>query len=224
MEIKDSEKKIEEKNAKIEMAPKKPLFSFDFDGVICRPPLGQNRILGRDLHDDELPESIRLVDGPAHGFRRKSYLQMRGLFETLKYLGRIPMPHAREGLLCMSEVRRMVIITGRSYLAKQIVEAWLKKYDMTQFFEGIYANNTDLGTRLYKLHTLRDMGITEHADDDGAISYYLARRGIQVYLRDWTRNEGLPYPESVVHFENIAQIAEDLEKRDELRKRGDLTS
>ena len=61
------------------------------------------------------------------------------------------MPRAREGLEAMSEVRRMVIITGRSFLAKEIVEAWLKKYDMSQFFEGVYPNNTDLGTRLYKL-------------------------------------------------------------------------
>lgn len=210
---------MEEKENKIENTPKKPLFSFDFDGVICRPPLGQNRILGRELHDDELPESIRQVDAPAHGFRQKSYLQLRGLFETIKYLGRIPMPHAREGLICMTEVRRLVIITGRSYLAKQIVETWLKKYDMTQFFETVYANNTDLGTRLYKLHTLQNLGITEHADDDGAISYYLARRGIQVYLRDWNRNVGLPYPDSVIHFQNIAQIAEDLAKKDQLLKK-----
>lgn len=192
----------------------KPLFSFDFDGVICRPPLGQNRVLGRKLHDDELPESVRLVDGPVHGLSQKSWLKFRGFFETIKYLGRVPMPRAREGLVAMSEVRRPVIITGRSFLAKEIVAAWLKRYDMAQFFDGIYPNNTDVGTRLYKLHTLRNMGITEHADDDGAISYYLARKGIQIYLRDWSRNVGLPYPDGVVHFRQIEEIVPHLIERD----------
>lgn len=201
----------------------KPLFSFDFDGVICRPPLGQNRVLGRQLHDDELPESVRRVDAPAKGFQDKTWLKFRGFFETIKYLGRIPMPQAREGIVAINELRRPVIITGRSFLAKEIVEAWLKKYDMTQFFEGVYANNTNVGTRLYKLYTLRAMGITEHADDDGAISYYLARKGIQVYLRDWSRNEGLPYPSSVVHFRNIEEIAQHLAKHDQQVKQGDLS-
>jgi hypothetical protein len=124
------------------------------------------------------------------------------------------MPHAREGLEAISQLRRLVIITGRSYLAKEIVEVWLKKYEMSHLFEGIYPNNTNLGTRQYKLRTLRHMHITEHADDDGAISYYLAHKNIKVYLRDWPRNLGLPYPESVVHFQNIAEIAADLTKRE----------
>src|SRR3954471_9680878 len=57
----------------------KPYISFDFDGVICRPPFGMNQVLGRNLHEEELPESIRMVDGPATTLKRRVYLQARGL-------------------------------------------------------------------------------------------------------------------------------------------------
>jgi len=212
-------RKMDDQTDKIQKV--KPLFSFDFDGVICRPPLGQNRVLGRKLHDDELPESVRQVDAPAKGLSQKSWLRFRGFFETIKYLGRVPMPRAYEGVVAISQVRRLVIITGRSFLAKEIVEAWLRKYNMAQYFIGVYPNNTDLGTRKYKLHTLRNMGITEHADDDGAISYYLANKGIQIYLRDWEQNVGLPYAQSVVHFQNIEEIVPHLVEIDRRAAQGE---
>ncbi|HEX2915135.1 MAG TPA: hypothetical protein VH186_30365 [Chloroflexia bacterium] len=191
----------------------KPFISFDFDGVICRPPFGQNRVLGRKLHDEELPENIRVVEGPAATWQRRAYLQARGLFEDLKYLGRDPMSAAREGIIAVSQYRTPIIITGRSYLAKRIVEAWLKKYNMEEYFAAIYANNTELPTRQFKLYMLRHLNIDEHVDDDGAITYYLAKKGVrQLFLRDWPRNMGLPYPDNVVHFTNIAEIANHLAK------------
>ncbi len=192
----------------------KPFISFDFDGVICRPPFGQNRVLGRRLHDEELPESVRQVDSQATDLQRRIYLQARGLFENLKYFGRDPMPAAREGIIAVSEYRTPIIVTGRSYLAKQIIESWLKKHQMQEYFAAIYANNTALPTRQFKLHMLRRLNIDEHVDDDGAITYYLAKKGIrQLFLRDWPRNEGLPYPDNVRHFTNIAEIASDLAKK-----------
>ena len=193
--------------------PDRPFFSFDLDGVICRPPFGMNQILGRNLHEDELPENIRMANGPATTWSKKNYLKLRGLFETAKYFGRKPMPMAREGIIEISKHRNPVIITGRSFLAHQIVEAWLTRYNMRQYFSGIYPNDTELRTRKYKLHMLRKLNITEHADDDGEITYYLARKGIpRLYLRDWPRNEGLPYPDNVIHFLYIMEIAQDLAK------------
>ena len=191
----------------------KPLISFDFDGVVCLPPFGQNRVLGRHLHDEELPENIRMVDGPATTWQRRTYLQARGLFEDLKYLGRVPMANAREGIIEVCKYRTPVIITGRSYMAKRIIEAWLKKFDMADYFSAIYANNTALPTRQFKLYMLRRLNIQEHLDDDGAITYYLATKGIkQLFLRDWDRNQGLPYPPNVEHFTNISEIVATLAK------------
>lgn len=191
----------------------KPFISFDFDGVICRPPFGMNQVLGRKLSEEELPQIVREIDGPALGWERRIYLQVRGMFEDLKYLGRDPMPAAREGIIAVSQYRTPIIITGRSYMAKRIIDAWLKKYDMEEYFAAIYANNTALPTRQFKLHMLRRLNIDEHVDDDGAITYYLAKRGVkQLFLRDWPRNSGLPYPDSVQHFTNIAEIAKTLAK------------
>jgi hypothetical protein len=192
----------------------KPIISFDFDGVICRPPFGFNMVLGRKLHDEELPESIREIDGPAQNQAQRVYLSLRGLFfENAKYYGRDPMEGAREGIIAVSQYRTPIIITGRSYLAKGIIEAWLKKYNMNEYFEAIYANNTALPTRQFKLHMLRRLNINEHVDDDGAITYYLATKGIkQLYLRNWPRNIGLPYPKNVERFTDITEIAQSLAK------------
>ncbi len=190
----------------------KPLISFDFDGVVCRPPFGRNAVLGRKLHDEDLPESVRQIDGPASTLTQRIYLQLRGsIFETAKYFGRDPMPGAREGIIAVSQYRTPIIITGRSYLAKSIIDAWLKKYKMEEYFSAIYANNTALPTRQFKLHMLRRLNISEHVDDDGAITYYLAKKGIrQLFLRDWPRNADLPYPANVQHFTNIIEIAQNL--------------
>jgi hypothetical protein len=194
--------------------PNKPFFSFDFDGVICNPPFGQNRLLSRKLHDDELPELIRRMDADPKSFRGKGYRKLRNAVETLKYYGRVPLPHAKEGVAAVAAQRNLVIITGRSFLATRIVRNWLERYGMDQHFLGIYANFTDLRTRKYKLHMLRGWNITEHADDDGGIIYYLAKRGIgQLYLRDWKENMGMPYPDNVVHFTDIAEIAKHLEQK-----------
>jgi hypothetical protein len=199
--------------------PDRPYFSFDLDGVICRPPFGMNQVLGRDLYEDELPANIKLVNGPATTWTRKNYLKMRGLFELAKYFGRKPMPMAREGLIEVSKYRTPLIITGRSFLAHQIIEAWLTRYNMRQYFGGIYPNDTNLRTRKYKLHMLRKMGIEEHADDDGEITYYLAKMGIpRLYLRDWPRNAGLPYPDNVKHIKYLVEIAQDLASLEKTRK------
>lgn len=192
----------------------KPYISFDFDGVICRPPFGLNQVLGRNLHEEDLPESIRMVDGPATTLKRRIYLQARGLVEDLKYFGRDPMEAAREGIIAVSQYRTPIIITGRSYMAKTIIDAWLKRYKMEEYFAAIYANNTALPTRQFKLYMLRRLNIDEHVDDDGAITYYLAKKGVkQLFLRDWSRNQGLPYPQNVIHFTNIAEIAQYLSRK-----------
>ncbi len=199
--------------------PDRPVISFDLDGVICRPPFGINQTLGMGRFEDELPPNIRLVNGPAETLAKKNYLKVRGLVETVKYFGRKPMPMAREGIIEVTKYRNPIIITGRSFLAHQIIEAWLTKWKMRHYFAGIYPNNTNLRTRKYKLHMLRTMGINEHVDDDGEITYYLAKMGIpRVYLRDWARNAGFSYPDNVIHIRYLLEIANDLAQLDKKGK------
>lgn len=199
--------------------PGKPFISFDFDGVICRPPLNQNRVLGRKLYTDELPTNIRRVDVVPTDLVGKGMRGLRNTVEAMKYFGRIPMPNAKAGLAEVAKHRNLIIITGRSHLARPIVEAWLKRYGMSEYFLGIFANYTDLRTRKFKLHLLRGFNIEEHVDDDGAITYYLAKTGIdQLYLRDWPSNAGLPYPDNVFHFLDIAQVARHIEEKQQKPK------
>jgi hypothetical protein len=192
--------------------PTKPFFSFDLDGVIGTPLLGLDWTLSRKLTEDEIGE-VRRLDGPVEGFANKTLLKFNDLSQRLRYFGRRPLPGTKEGLAEISQMRNLVIITGRSHLAKVIVEAWLKRYQLDPYILQVYANFTDQSTRKYKLHLLRQFGIQEHADDDGGIVYYLAKRGIpRIYVRDWRRNQGLPFPENVVHFSQITEIARDLKK------------
>jgi len=192
--------------------PTKPFFSFDLDGVIGTPLFGLDWTLSRKLTEDELGE-VKRLDGPVEGFANKTLLKFNDLSQRLRYFGRRPLPGTKEGLTEISQMRNLVIITGRSHLARVIVEAWLKRYQLDPYILQVYANYTDQTTRKYKLHLLRQFGIQEHADDDGGIVYYLAKRGIQrVYVRDWSRNRGLLYPENVVHFSKISEIARDLKK------------
>jgi hypothetical protein len=58
---------------------------------------------------------------------------------------------------------------------------------------------------------VRDLGAGEHVDDDGATAYYLAHHSLpRVYLRDWPRNRGLPYPANVEVVGSLIEIAERL--------------
>ncbi len=197
-----------------------PFFSFDLDGVIGTPLFNYNIAVRRSLHEDELPEKIGRLDGPVEGFRKRTSRKFYDFSQNFRYFGRRPMPNVQEGLEAITQVRNLVIITGRSFLAKRIVEAWLKRYGLDGYFAGIYPNFTDQSTRKYKLYLLRQFGIQEHADDDGSITYYLAKRGIpRLYLRDWPQNAGLPYPDTVVHFRDVIEIARHLQEYDR-RKNG----
>jgi hypothetical protein len=193
--------------------PAKPFFSFDLDGVIGTPLLGLDWTLSRKLTDDEIGE-VRRVDRAISGLPGRVSLKFKDLSQQLRYFGRRPMPGAHAGIAEVYKHRNLIIITGRSHLARKIVQAWLKRYQLDKYILDVFANYTDQSTRKYKLHLLRQFEINEHADDDGGIVYYLAKCGVShVYLRDWRRNTGLPYPSNVVRFTHISEIARDIESR-----------
>ncbi len=188
----------------------KPEIAFDLDGVLCRPPLGVNVAISRVLHDHPLPEKYRL-----HTDEARKHGLLRIGFETLKYLGRRPMPDALEGLQAISEYRTPVIVTARHAGGTPRIRRWLEKYDLARYINQIYANNTSLSPAEHKLRTARERGITEHVDDDGSVAYYLAKHGLpRVYLRGWFLNRGLPYPPSVHRIRRLIDIAEDLRQVD----------
>lgn len=213
--------KVIEKITPGENKDEKPMLGFDFDGIISSPPFNMNLALGRQIRTEELPDEVLFADDiPPAGFINHQIHRLRKFSQYARYFRRKPMPFAFEGIEQLSQIRRPVIITARSHLAKPIVESWLKKHNVAQYFHHIYTNNTNLPSYQYKLYTLRQQGIEEHIDDDGTITHYLATKGIrQLYLRIWPQNRGLPYPDNVYEFTNLSEVAQHIQQQDALKQR-----
>jgi hypothetical protein len=181
--------------------------TFDLDGVICQPPFGVNVGISRNLSVPPLPAVIMPRRPHRAGLRRT----LNVLMHTVRYLGRKPMPDAREGLLAIREHREVLLVTARSALILPLIEAWLRQHNLRDCFAAVFANDTTLRSAQFKLHKVRELGAGEHIDDDGATAYYLARHSLpRVYLRDWPRNRGLPYPANVEVVGSLMEIAERL--------------
>lgn len=195
------------------------LLTVDMDGVLASPPLGlPNVAISRRLRDGQLPAQVERVASQVF----PTSLLAAGL-QRLRYGGRRPLPSVAEGLAAMAEQRELVLVTGRSWLAVPSIEAWLARHDLRRHFAAIYANDTRLRSAEFKLWMARQLGAYEHVDDDGSIAYYLARNGLRrVFLRDWWRNRGLPYPPQVVIVRSLLELAEHLvdEKRAAPKEKG----
>ena len=181
-----------------------PMISVDLDGVICSPFLNRNLAIKRDLEIPPLPTPIR-GDAEAQETR---YLFVRRMWQEVRYAGRRPLPRVREGLAELAKVRKPVLVTGRSWLAKEIILRWLDRHGLAEYISEIYPNNTNLSSAQFKLWSVQRLQVAEHIDDDGSVALYLAKHGIKVFLRDWPQNRGLPYPsEAVSVFEDLIEVA-----------------
>jgi hypothetical protein len=183
---------------------------MDMDGVICTPFLGRNIAISRKLALPPAPGNVRELSTED---RRRAYRQLRHRWEMLRYMGRRPLPGIREGLVALSEVRAPLLVTGRSLFARRLIHRWLERYELDSFFSEVLPNNTDLATAHYKLWIAQRRGHGEHVDDDGSVVYYMAKHGIRVFLRDWPRNRGLPYPDNVTVYRHLEEVAECLRER-----------
>ncbi|HEX2171685.1 MAG TPA: hypothetical protein VHL09_04515 [Dehalococcoidia bacterium] len=189
----------------------RPFIMLDLDGVIARPALGWNVVISRTLSIPPLPEDVRRATPPG---RRSTRHVIHRLGHEVRYLGRRPLPIARDALAEIVRYRRPIIVTGRSWLVHGSIRRWLERHDLTTYIEEVVPNDTNLRTAQFKLRVARSRQIEEQVDDDGSIAYYLARNGLsRVYLCDWPRNRGLPYPPNVVVVPNLLGVAEDLARR-----------
>jgi hypothetical protein len=177
---------------------------MDMDGVICTPFLGTNIAISRKLGLPALPPHV--VERTTES--RRTYERLRRRWETVRYTGRKPLPGIREGLQALCTVRRPVLVTGRSWFARHLIQRWLERYELDGFFDRVLPNNTDLSTPHYKLWTAQRFGHNEHVDDDGSVVHYMASHGVRVFLKDWPRNRGLPYPANVTVYRRLEEVAE----------------
>jgi phosphoglycolate phosphatase-like HAD superfamily hydrolase len=190
--------------------PTAPILTLDLDGVIVRPPLGWNVAISRRLDVPPLPATVRRVDTSTRW--RERYWLLRSGFEIARYSGRSPLPGVRGALAALAERRRLVVLSGRRWVVRPLVWRWLRRHGLAPYVAEVYLNDVHLPSAQYKLHTLQYLGATEHVDDDGATAYYLARHGgVTVYLCDWPRHRGLPYPPSVQVVRGLPDVARRLD-------------
>ncbi|MHB8619243.1 MAG: hypothetical protein ACYDAG_06710 [Chloroflexota bacterium] len=187
-----------------------PPITLDMDGVICTPFLNSNIAISRGLALPPLPPAVILKELTPE--QRRGYQRLRRRWEYLRYLGRRPLPGVMEGLRALAQIRQPVLVTGRSWFARSLIERWLTRHGLAEFFDRLLPNNTALASGQFKLWTSHSLGSREHVDDDGSIAYYLANQGLRVYLRDWPRNRGLPYPRQVTAYHLLTEVAEHLSR------------
>lgn len=186
-----------------------PPLTLDLDGVIVRPPLGRNVAISRRLDLPPLPTTIRYVDTGTRW--RHTYWLLRSGLEIARYSGRRPLPGVREALAELAERRRLLVLSGRRWVVRPLVWRWLARHGLAEYVAEVHLNDAHLPSAQFKLHMAQRLGVAEHVDDDGATAYYLARHGITVYLCDWPRNRGLPYPPGVRPVRDLGEVASRLD-------------
>ena len=172
----------------------RPLMTVDMDGVFCEPPLGRNLGIHRSFYDPTAEPH------PAKVYPR----WVREPLDRLRVDFRRPMPGAREALLRLATVRRLVVVTGR----RTVPTWWLRHHDFEGIFEALYVNRSALGSAHYKQATLRRLGAVEHVEDDARTAQLLAQTtDIHVYLCDWPRNRDLALAPAVERVESLLYLA-----------------
>lgn len=183
-----------------------PTLALDLDGVIVRPPLGWNVAIGRRLDLPVLPEAVQGI-GTHTPWGRRYWLARAG-FEVARYSGRSPLPGVREALPELAALRRLVVVSGRRWVVRPLVRRWLARNGLADYVADVYLNDVALPSAQFKLWTLRRLQIGEHVDDDGSTAYYLASHSAAVvYLCQWPRNRGLPYPANVRPVRDLRDLA-----------------
>jgi len=187
----------------------RPIFSFDVDGVLCRPPLGLNLAIAGRFGIPPLPEPVA-HEAQARSRGRRA---LAAALEALRFAWRTPMPDAAAGLAAVSAVVTPVIVTGRSDVGRGLMERWLERHGLKAYFTDIHMSIGALRGPQFKLATLRRRDIFQHIDDDGATVRYLAADGrARIYLRDWPLNRG-EYPANVTVVRSLGDLAETLARR-----------
>jgi hypothetical protein len=174
------------------------------DGVLCRPILWFNLAISRDV---QRAPDLRERQVKAIGSFARRVIDS-DLGQSLRYGWRPPMPQVREGLAALSDVRRLVLLSGRPETARGATERWLKKNGLRDYFSDVILNDRGMPNSSFKLYVTRQRGSLEHVDDDGRVAYFLTKDADRtVYLVSWLANAGLPYPPGVRRVRSLAHAA-----------------
>lgn len=179
------------------MTDPRPTLTVDMDGVFCEPFFGLNLGIHRTFLDAAAPPPV--ADVPARWLGTP--------LDHLRFNPRRPLPGAREALQRLSQVRRLVVLTGR----RTRPGWWLRVHGFEGLFDEVIINTGPRKSPHFKLETIAALGSAEHVDDDPRTVQLLAERSdARVFLRDWPRNRDLPYHPRVERVRDLADLADRL--------------
>ncbi|MEX2446893.1 MAG: hypothetical protein WD734_06075 [Dehalococcoidia bacterium] len=171
-----------------------PLLTLDLDGVICRPVLGQNVGIHATFLDP-------LAEPPP---ARVYPSWLNAPLDHLRFDFRRPMPGVHEALRELGRRRRLVIVTGR----RTPPTRWLRHHGLDALVDDVVVNRTGLRSPHYKLAALREIGATEHVEDDPRTAQLLAQAGsVRVYLCTWPRNVEVAFDPGVERVADLGDLA-----------------
>jgi hypothetical protein len=171
-----------------------PLLTVDMDGVICRPILGWNAGIHRELLDPATPPK------PARVYPR----WLNAPLDHLRFDLRRPMPGAREAMQELATIRRLVLLTGR----RTAPHGWLGRHGFEGIFERVVINDTRARSPHYKLNLVRALGAHEHVDDDPRTAQLLAESSqARIFLCDWPRNRDLSLDPRIIRVPDAIGLA-----------------
>lgn len=190
-----------------------PLLGIDIDGVLARPPLGVSVGMNRDVSLAPAQSAPRA--GPVRPPRLRDHL-LRASYYRLRYIGRRPLPGARDLLeAAAASGYTPIALTGRDWRGRDATEHWLRRNGLLPFLQEVRMNDSGRsGPRLssprFKEAVCAELGIVRHIEDDPATAALLARNGVAVDLIEWPRSRGLELPDGVTRRRDLAQLADAL--------------
>jgi hypothetical protein len=152
------------------------VLTFDIDGVICRPPLGINP--GRGINKRRDGEGTRSVLWRT---------------ERWRYLGRRPMPGAREGFTALARDFDCKVVSARSADAAQLTAKWFERHIGVTPELWLRQDYREKPAQ-FKARMVVELGAVAHFEDDAHTAGWVAELLPQVFLIDWWRNRWLDAP------------------------------
>ncbi|PKN79308.1 MAG: hypothetical protein CVU47_10820 [Chloroflexi bacterium HGW-Chloroflexi-9] len=182
------------------MTDSRPILTVDMDGVFCEPFFGKNLGIHRMFLDTDAPPPE--ADIPPK--------RLGPLLDHLRFDLRRPLPGARDALIRLGTVRRLVVLTGRRSQPRW----WFRRHGFEGLFERVILNEGPRKSPHFKLEAVAALGSAEHIDDDPRTVQLLAERSnARVFLRDWPRNRDLPYHPRVERVRDLEDLADRLGAR-----------
>jgi hypothetical protein len=154
----------------------RPILTFDLDGVICRPPFGINP--GRNQRKSRTGEGSR---------------NLLWITERWRYLGRRPMPGAREGFLALAERYDCRVLSARAEAARGLAERWFERYIGIVPSMQLRAGWSEKPAQ-FKTRVIQELQPLAHFEDDPHTAEWVAEMLPAVFLVDWSRNRWLDQP------------------------------